>query len=202
MSHPRAALGFRVRSGRAIAVLLAGSPDAPELVDARVVALADPAVPQSVQPYHAALRDHQLRDLRAAERLAGIVRRATGRSVAAVLGEYRASGYRISRAALVVGSVTDPATIANQHMRAHALEGALFRTVLEEALRTAGLRCSLILERTAYAEGAAALARPAERLKRSVTDLGRGRSGPWRADEKLAALAAWTTLARAAPGSD
>lgn len=202
MSHPRAALGFRVRSGRAIAVLLAGSPDAPELVDARVVALADPAVPQSVQPYHAALRDHQLRDLRAAERLAGIVRRATGRSVAAVLDDYRTRGHRIRAAALVIGSLTDPATIANQHMRAHALEGTLFRTVLEDALRSAGLSCSLIIERTAYTDAAAALSRRAENLKRAVADLGRGRSGHWRADEKLATLAAWTTLARTAPGPD
>lgn len=193
-----ATLGLRVRSGRAIAVLLAGSADRPELVDTRLVRLSDPAVPASVQPYHAALVQHQLREMRKAERLVSVVRQFTDRSVNELLDLYRDRGYTVCRTALVVGSLIDPETVRNQHMRAHALEGRLFRVVLEEAVTAAGLGCRLILERDAYSEGAAALSRAADALKRAVTDMGRSWDGSWRADEKLATVAAWIELGRTA----
>jgi hypothetical protein len=52
-----AALGFRVRSGRATAVLLvrAPGPGAPTVADRREVSLSDPTLPPTRQPYHAVL---------------------------------------------------------------------------------------------------------------------------------------------------
>ena len=44
---------------------------------------------------------------------------------------------------------------------------------------------------TAYAQAAAMLKRPATQLKQSVAALGRSVGGPWRAEEKLAAVAGW-----------
>jgi hypothetical protein len=188
------ALGLRVRSGRAIAVVLNGPHRAPMLRDCRVIPLADPAVPASVQPYHAALVDHQLRDMGAAKPLIAAVQRAARRSVYAALKAYLAAGWRIDRAALVVGSLIDPALVANQHMRAHALEGQLFRTALAQALTAEGLRCSFLVERTAYADAAKSLPLPEDEIKLTIKELGRRYSGHWRADEKLAALGAWTLL--------
>lgn len=183
-----------MRSGRAIAVVLGGSRQAPVLLDCRVIHLADPAMPESIQPYHAALIDHQLRRMDAAKPLVAAVHAATRRAVEGALKEYAARGWRIESAVLVVGSVIDPALVANQHMRAHALEGHLFRTELEQALTSAGLRCACLLERTAYVDAAASLPMRAGELKAAVANLGRERSGHWRADEKLAALGAWTVL--------
>ncbi len=185
-----------------MAVLLRQSrEDQPVLADCRLVTLSDPGVPGSVQPYHAALVQHRLQNLRAAARLVAVVERVTGEAVDTLLDEYRALGFRPRAATLVVGSLIDPATIANQHMRAHALEGQLFRTVLAGALQKAGVSASAILERSVYDHGAATLARSAEALKLDVQALGGGHRGPWRADEKLAALAAWTTIPRrVAPG--
>jgi hypothetical protein len=40
----------------------------------------------------------------------------------------------LSEAGLVVGSDSDPAVIMNPHIRVHAAEGRLFRTVIEQAL--------------------------------------------------------------------
>jgi hypothetical protein len=188
------ALGLRVRSGRAIAVVLNGAHRGPTLLDCRVIPLADPALPESTQPYHVALVDHQLRDMGAAKPLIAAVHRTARRSVAAMLKVYLASGWRIDRAALVVGSLIDPALVANQHMRAHALEGQLFRTALEQALTAEGLRCSFLVERTAYADAAKSLPLPEEEVKLTIKELGRTCSGHWRADEKLAALGAWTLL--------
>lgn len=46
------ALGFRVRSGYAIAVALSRSASAPRVLARRIVELSDPAVPETRQPYH------------------------------------------------------------------------------------------------------------------------------------------------------
>jgi len=189
----RAAIGFRVKSGWATAVLL-GLADAPRVLDRRVVELCDPAIPASRQPYHAGFGTLE-EDASEIRWRTSAVRRATGKSVAALLQAYRAMGFAPRSAGLVVGSLIDPATVANPHIRAHALEGRLFRTVLEEALQSAKIGCAVVIEKGAYAKAAAALGRTEEEVKRTVSALGRSAGGPWRADEKLAAAAAWMRLA-------
>jgi hypothetical protein len=118
----------------------------------------------------------------------------TARSVTELLNHFRGVEYKIRGAGLVVGSQIDPASISNPHIRAHALEGRLFRSVLEDALQAHGLSCSVVLEREIYGKAAAHLARAEDDLKRALSGLGRSLGGPWRAEEKLAALAAWMTL--------
>jgi len=190
----QATLGFRVKSGWATAVLLAGPVQSPQVLDHRVIDLSDPAVPESKQPYHAGMGMLE-EDNAKVKRRTKVVQRVTTKSVTDLLKAYRDTGYKIRRAGLVVGSQIDPAAIANPHIRAHALEGRLFRTVLEEALRSHRLPCLIVVERNAYSQAVAVLARAEDELKRAVSDFGRARSGPWRADEKMAALAAWMALA-------
>lgn len=186
----RTALGFRVRSGRAVAILL-GIGSSTAVLDRRVVDLSDPDVAGSVQPYHAALRDHKLADMAEAERLVAVVASASARSIASLLGEYRAAGWEPTVAALVVGSLIDPRAIANEHMRAHALEGALFRTVLEDALRSQGIACESIVEKDVYAAAGVVLGRLEAEVRSLAAAMKPSDPGPWRADEKLAAAAAW-----------
>ena len=50
-----AAIGFRVKSGWAVAVLIAESGKVPRVIDRRRVELADPGVSDSTQPFHAGL---------------------------------------------------------------------------------------------------------------------------------------------------
>ncbi len=142
------ALGLRVKSGWATAVVLAGPARAPRVADRHIIVLRD----------------------------------------------CRAAGHAVRRIMLVVGSDIDPAKIGNDHIRAHALEGRLFRTVLEQAARARRLACSVVVERTVYAEAAVALKRSERELRRAVTELGRPVTGPWRADDKAATLAAWLAL--------
>lgn len=198
MSYQRkllqAAVGFRVKSGWATTVLLVGPPQSPQVLDRRVVEMSDAAVPESRQPYHAGMGMLEEDSAKVAGRLE-VVQRVTKKSVAQLLKDYCDTGCEVRGAGLVVGSQIDPASIKNAHIRAHALEGRFFRTVLEEAVRSCGLTCSIVLERNAYSKAASALARPEEKLKRAVSGLGRSLGGPWRADEKMAALAAWMVLA-------
>ena len=85
-------------------------------------------------------------------------------------------------------------TIASGHARAHAAEGLLFRKVVESAVERHGLLHVLLVEKSALAEAAQSLDLTEAALKRSLLDLGKAAGKPWRADEKMAALAAWVAL--------
>jgi hypothetical protein len=90
--------------------------------------------------------------------------------------------------------VIDPEQVGNPHIRAHAREGRLFREVVEEALSARQVKFAVIVEKTLTADAVRTLARPADEIKRTIAALGRGVNGPWRADEKAAATAAWVVL--------
>ena len=189
-----ATLGFRVKSGWAMAVLLAGPSNAPTLICCRAVLLSDPEIPQSKQPYHAALELSQDEAKAATKRLQKVVADAAKESVRELLNQVRELKYEIRGAGLVVGSLVDPSTLHNEHIRAHGLEGRLFRTVLEHALGTQKISCEVLVEKGAYLAAAPALGKAAASAKRWIASLGDSHQGSWRAEEKLAALAAWLAL--------
>ena len=181
-------VGFRVKSGWAAAVLIAKSAKAPMVIDSRVIELADLDVADSRQPYHAGFGTEQT-DTAKVTRLVRGIERFSRRTIAALLDEYRTE-HRVRRAAVVVASLTDPATIANQHMRAHASEGRLFRTVLVDGLEQCGVTVRVVLEREVYDLLGKALRRSPSQAKTRVAALGEG-VGRWRAEQKVAAAAAW-----------
>lgn len=189
-----AALGFRVKSGWAMAVLLTRSRREPQLVMCREVLLSDPNVPQSKQPHHAALTLPQEEGRLATHRLRAVVRSAAAKSVKELFKEAEALHYEVKGAALVVGSLADPAKLHNEHIRAHGLEGELFRTVLEDAFRHRKIACESFLEKGAYETAARELQKTAAQLKREIGSLGESHDGSWRAEEKLAALGALVVL--------
>ncbi len=193
MKPQPAALGFRVKSGWAAAVLLTDPARSPKLCDVRRIDLSNPRLPETQQPYHAAMGKLETETTKVNRRVR-IVRCIAQQSIATLLAGYRGKGYAITRAALVVGSQLDPASIANPHIRAHALEGQLFRSVLKEALQAHRIRTEVVVERDAYAQSAAELKESNENVRRMIQNFGRATQGPWRAEQKLAALAAWLAL--------
>jgi hypothetical protein len=181
-------IGFRVKSGWAAAVLIANSAKAPTVIDSQVIELADPDVAHSRQPYHAGLGTAQT-DTAKVTRLVRGIERFSRRTIKSLLDEYRAT-HRLRSAAVVASSLTDPASIANQHMRAHASEGRLFRTVLVDGLEKCDIKVRVVLEREVYELlGKALRVRPSE-AKHKVTALGES-VARWRAEQKVAAAAAW-----------
>ena len=189
----RAVLGFRVKSGLAVSVLIDGSARSPHLCESDVVNLSDPRNPEMRQPYHVAMGMLETNATKLKRRVRS-VRRATGQSILALLKRCADNGYAIRRAVLVVGSVIDPDSIANPHIRAHALEGRLFRVTLEAALQSRGIQCAIFIERDTYAAASKLLGQSRTQIQRTLAHLGRSVNGPWRADQKLAALAAWMSL--------
>jgi hypothetical protein len=190
----RVALGFRVKSGYAIAVVLRGTVSAPEVVARHVVQLSDPHVADTKQPYHDGFGTHE-EDPRKIARRVQIVERCAEQSVTALVEEVRrAPRHGRVRAALVVGSVIDPAQVGNPHIRAHANEGRVFRTVLESALQAHGIDCDVIVEKQLAEKAAQGLHCPDAEIKRTLAAFGKTLGGSWRAEEKAACTAAWLAL--------
>jgi hypothetical protein len=189
-ARPVAAAGFTVKSGWASAVLLAGPAGSPRVLDSRIVDLSDPEMPDARQPYHAGFGTARASGPRL-NRLVATVERYGTRSVGARLREFQHAGYRVGGVGLVVGSLIDPERIANDHIRIHALEGQLFRGIIERAAAHARLKCSIWRERDLHQSAAAVLGRSDEEIRVTLTGLGREFKGAWRAEQKAAALAAW-----------
>ena len=188
------ALGFRVKSGYAIAVTLRGPASAPAVVARQVVELSDPDDADTRQPYHHGFYTHEV-DTREIARRVRIVKRCAARSITTLVNGLRHDTPRPRLcAALVVGSVIDPAQVGNPHIRAHANEGRLFRTVLEEALRKQGVACAVIVEKQLAAKAQADLKRGDREIRKTLAGFGKTLGGPWRAEEKAASAAAWIAL--------
>src|SRR5256885_15283043 len=105
----QAAVGFRVKSGWATAVLLVGPARAPGVADRRVIELSDPAVPPSRQPYHAVMDAAPARGAKLERRLRSVVARITRRSVRRLLQEYRRTGHAVRRVPRLFGIGIAPA---------------------------------------------------------------------------------------------
>jgi len=187
------ALGFRVKSGYAIAVALRGPAASPGVVARQVVELSDPEAAETRQPYHHGFYTHEVDEREIAKRVK-VVERCAKQSIATLLKDGRLDGLSCRGAGLVVGSVIDPATVGNPHIRAHASEGRLFRSVLESTLRAHGIDCDVIVEKQLAAKAAAGLKRADAEIRSVVAGFGKSLGGPWRADEKAASAAAWLAL--------
>ena len=191
---PVASIGFRVKSGYAVAIALAGPVGSPSVLARGIIQLSDPENEATRQPYHDGFGTAQ-EDAATIAKLVRMIERCGKRSIAAFLNNDALARYTCRHACLVVGSVIDPAAIGNPHIRAHASEGRLFRTVIEEELRAHGLSCSVVVDKQLTAQAVATLARAEVDIKRAVAGFGTTLGGPWRVDEKAAALGAWLALA-------
>jgi hypothetical protein len=187
-----AAIGFTVKSGWAAAVVVSETGKELRVLDSRRVELCDPDVEASKQPYHDGFATMR-KPGPTLTRLLSSVRQFGQRSVAQFLGETRDTIGRLSGAGLIVGSLIDPATIGNEHIRIHAMEGKLFREVSLDAAERHGLRSVVWRERDVMANARAALELSDASLAQTLHRCGAA-CKPWRTEQKRAALAAWLVI--------
>ena len=95
-------LGFRVKSGWAAVVLLTDTAHSLQLADVSQIELCDPRLPETRQPYHAAMGKLETDSTKVNQR-ERVVRSISQQSLTRLLKGYRRKGFRITRAALVVG---------------------------------------------------------------------------------------------------
>jgi hypothetical protein len=192
LAKERAAVGFTIKSGWAAVVLVTGSAADPVVAWSRRVEISDPEEPDAKQPFHAGFgtargAGDELR------RLVASVKSYGRKSIGRTLRECE-DAHVIRGVGVVAGSLIDPKSIANDHIRIHAMEGRLFRTVVIGAAEARGLACHVHRERDLSAAAAKKLNKPEPAIRRTLAAIGRGIDGGWRAEQKAAALSAWMLL--------
>src|SRR5207245_10578895 len=161
------------KSGWAAAAVVSGPASSPAVLHTRHIDLCDPTVPESRQPFHAvdeAQGELELDPDRIKKRLE-VVRHVTAQSLGKLLSDCRTNGWAPQRAGIVAGSLVDPSTIRSPHIRAHALEGRLFRTVVDDAVQAHGLSSIVLGEKTAFGAGARQIKLDERTLRRPVGSL-------------------------------
>jgi len=194
-----AALGFRVHSGWAAAVVVCGPLNAPVVVERKKIQLVKTFSYTFRQPYHTA---EKMERPGAAKFIRDVQTEAKGLAVSSLRSlqaQMAAGDFRITRGALLLASgraLPPLEQILVSHALIHTADGELFR----EGLRAACSRCDIpmegIREKELFATASTALGIQAAALKRRIAALGKSLGPPWSQDEKFAALAAWLTLGR------
>ena len=190
-----ASTGVRVKTGKAIAVLLRGPLKSPVIVKRQEWILVDPKHPDTMQPYHVVM-DLPWTDAReAVKETASLVRKIASKEIRSWDKAARALGLELCGVGIVAGSDQDPSKIGNPHIRAHAAEGRLFRDAIEAGTDSTLSKCCF-LEKEIYETAAEELELSVANVKARAAEFGVSVGRPWRGDEKVAAISAWLMLAR------
>lgn len=198
MASQIAAMGFSPHSGWAAMVVLGGTAAAPELLARSRVPLIDDRDLESKQPYHAV---EFLCAEEATGRLDGymaVATRLAGDAIRAQCEQLKARGIRVESVGIVDSSSRKQVSlraILASHALIHAADGDHFRNALFVAAEQCRLRVSRIPAKSLEDRAAKCLRRPVEKICGTVDSLGLGKGPPWGADQKKAALLAWTLLA-------
>lgn len=185
----QAVIGFRVHSGWAAAVVLAGAAGAPAVVDRRRIELADAKFRGSKQPYHAA----EALPIKQAAALIDRCQKSTW-SLARRELEEAARGYELVGCGMLQAAgrpLPELAAILASHALIHTAEGEFFRRAIAEACRERGLAVRGVKEKELMDMCARELRLALPDLRQQLADWGRALGPPWTQDEKYAALAAW-----------
>jgi hypothetical protein len=201
MAAQTAAIGFSPHSGWAAMVVLGGTAAHPNLLARSRVPLIDDHDLQSKQPYHAV---EFLCLEEATGRLDGYMAVATNMAQAALRAQFEElQGRDISLKSVGIVDSSGRKQVALQsilasHALIHAADGDHFRNALHAAAEQCRLQVCRIPARELEAHAGKHLGLPLDRLLDFVNKLGREKGPPWGADQKKAALLAWTLLKQAA----
>jgi hypothetical protein len=194
-----AALGFRVHSGWAAAVVLCGPVDAPVVVDRRKIQLVKIFSYTFRQPYHTAEkmpRQDATKFIRSIQSEAKGLALSALRSLQTDLVE---GDFKIVRGALLLASGRALPTLEQilaSHALIHTADGVLFRDSLRAACARFNLPLQGIREKELFATASKAFGIQPAALKRRIAAFGQSLGPPWSQDEKFAALGAWLSLSR------
>lgn len=193
-----AAVGFRVHSGWAAAVVICGPPANPVVVERRRIELVKTFTYTFRQPYHTAEkmpREDAVKFIRSVQSEAKRLALSSLRSLQRDLAE---GDFKIDRAALLLASgraLPDLEQVLASHALIHTADGELFRDGLRAACALSELPVAGIREKEILAMASKALCIQPAAVSRRVAALGKPLGPPWSQDEKFAALGAWLTLA-------
>ncbi len=194
VTSDRVAIGLRAKTGRAIAVIVGGSPEAPLIIAKTEIKLFDPKLPATAQPYHKVMEMTWAQSQRAVKESVRAIRKVATKALAKLVKEQASTGMHVRAVGIVGAEDRDLSRIGNSHIRAHAAEGVLFRRVLDDAAVGNDLPFRMFPERKFAELVQDELGSRTNSVKKSLDEAARRLPPPWRADEKLAAMAAWMML--------
>jgi len=196
-----AAIGFRVHSGWAASVVIAGPTAKPVVLRRERIVLSDPSLHGSVQPYHAAEYRELSQASRLIEQCRDSSRQLADQAFSRLADDVGNTQHHLAGCGILLGSGRLPDTleaVLRSHAYIHTAEGELFRDVLRWAADRRGIPLTLVKERDAMIAASKKLRLAGQELQTRIQELGRPLGPPWRQDEKLAALIAWLSLLGAA----
>jgi hypothetical protein len=190
-----ACIGLRAKTGRAIAVVVAGPASSLQALLRTELTFATMEEPALFQPYHQVMDLPWPKAARAVQEPTRLLEAAAARSLETLLAELRSKGIAATGVAVVGAPERNLEAIGSPHIRAHAAEGVLFRHVLQAGAAAHHLPCAAFAEKGFEAHASSLLGLSLDVVQDQLADFGRSLGRPWRADEKAAALAAWVALA-------
>src|SRR5215467_12806530 len=154
---------------------------------------------ETAQVYHAVRTSRDLAPAGEHIRLAAVTaRRIAVEELGTLLATLRADGYQPVTAAVPLGGMPVPgslATILPSHSLLHAAEGELFRDALIAAAEHHRVTVSRPPPGDLVVRAARHLNWNQQSVLSTLAEMGRRIGPPWRKDEKDAALTAWLALA-------
>ncbi len=190
-----AALGIRAHSGWAAAILLCGPSAAPQILERRRIALCDPAVEGSKQPFHHA-EPMRFPD---AQRFIANCTESTARYARDALTELisvaKTHRCRLDGCGILTASgrvLPDLRSILASHALIHAAEGEFYRDAMAHACEQENVAVSRVKEREVERWTAARVGE--KTLKSTLAAIGQKLGPPWTSDEKRATMIAWLVL--------
>jgi hypothetical protein len=194
MANTNAAIGLKAKTGRAIAVVVSGPADTPQLVSRSELILNDPRTPATFQPYHEVMDLPWDESQKKVKPLVRAVEKLAAKALGELVHELRAQGLTIVGVGITGSLDRDLSRIGNYHIRAHAAEGLLFRRVLELAAHANKLPRRTFAEKTLLTQAAAELGVTDAQLKNHLKSIGQAAGPPWRTEQRIAAVAGWLAL--------
>jgi hypothetical protein len=195
VARQRAALGLKVRTGRAIVVALGGTIDAPEILVKTRIDVATTFEEGAL--FHMA----QKLDVEAAR---AYVDEAEARFTAVARAQLTGIAAKLDARVVAVALVAPPVkrlppfeTILKAHPLIHAAEGELYRRVFARAAVPTGPEPTRVPAEELVARTAKAVGLTPAKLDVRLSVLGKASGKPWAADQKQAMLVAWLALATA-----
>jgi hypothetical protein len=197
MAAQTAAIGFVPHSGWAVMIALRLARTGPQVLARSRIRLIDEHDPDSKQPYHAV---EFLCVEEATGRLAGYMDVARSMAYSAIRAqseELTGRGYLVKSVGILESAGRKPSSLSSilaSHALIHAADGDHFRNALSAAAELYGLSVHRIPARALEDHAAECLRLSLKRLRGTVADLGKPIGPPWGADQKKAALLAWSLL--------
>ena len=183
-----AAFGFRVHSGWAAAVVVAGDLSSPNVVDRRRIEIADPELPGSKQPYHAAerlaLEEAEQLLQRCASSSASLAKKAVGDCIDVA----RRRGHKVFACGILLGSGRSLPTVAAilaSHALIHTAEGEFFRNVVTDACKHHELQVIGVKEKELFSRCNTELHMSQDRLERHLSSIWTGARSSLAAGRKI-----------------